>query len=561
MSNKKTLKIITTVGTSLFTNFFSDDVQKVVKSSSNDYEDRLEDLKKNFSEDDFISVSETISEAESESKAEAESETSIVSDDLDFLKEKWLIGIDFNNVTGSSEKWKLYPCVLNQNACAEITSIRNIVAEEKDKFDHFEIYLLTTDTRTSHYAASIIKDYLPKYFTSESVVVKEIKPIASLNILDKENFESEGIQNLIQKIDIIQNPEKDKENKKKKKKIDENAETIINITGGYKGIIPIVTIMAQLNDMRMYYQYEDGEFLIETPSLPIYFDWQKLEEYSDFLKEPELSKKCIDYPDLVQEMLDLKLITPIYKRTYLGKILSEYAVAKLPQTGDVYGNHLELKVMEYYCCETYKNIQNDDVIVYPHNLNSAQLDILMDKNPNILNLKTKKNEESESEKESEKEYEINRELDIVLFENREEVTFSTLSNIKNSFYCIEVKPAKKITKALKQVFGQCLNFNKWPKEISILLHGGRTTDDLASDFNDLKKAIDKEFKYSSNTSALLKVVDICELNECTFRIFYTATDRRGKTAHKINYQNFLKEKLTIHTYDYSKHIKKSNNHV
>jgi putative CRISPR-associated protein (TIGR02619 family) len=155
--------------------------------------------------------------------------------------------------------------------CAELQSIAKIRESNGD----IDVYLICTDTILSPLCAEFIAKRLINNGISVNFECNNRHIIEGL-IVDGVNasttFEEKGFPNLIQ---IIKDIEKQA-----------NAENrpILNISGGYKALIPVMTIMGQLYDMEINYMYEDAEELIRINSLPISFDWDKGEFYLEYLK-------------------------------------------------------------------------------------------------------------------------------------------------------------------------------------------------------------------------------------------------------------------------------------
>jgi len=264
----------------------------------------------------------------------------------------------------------LIPVVLNWakdniNASAEIKSL---LAIQKKVNNNLEVYLLTTDTILSNVASMIIKDYFRESF---NISIIEIKRIDDLQIKNFEKFEKEGLINLTE---IIYKIIKNKFNK----------DIILNITGGYKAIIPYITIIGQVNNIPIYYIFEDTEELIKIPQAPVDFDFSLIEEnYIAFetikseKKEENLPLKKIfiedlgtdgkkEYENLERKKL-IKLINDRVKLDILGSIMFE-RYKKLTSNREynkqnIISNLIELKIFEYYVreCQNAKVIQGKRV--------------------------------------------------------------------------------------------------------------------------------------------------------------------------------------------------------
>jgi hypothetical protein len=91
--------------------------------------------------------------------------------------------------------------------------------------------------------------------------------VKGLQIKNATQFETEGFNNLLT---IIQ-----------KYKTKNN--TILNISGGYKAVIPYLTLFAQLEEIPLKYMYEDSGELITVGNLPFSLDWAVVEALKPFL--------------------------------------------------------------------------------------------------------------------------------------------------------------------------------------------------------------------------------------------------------------------------------------
>ncbi len=265
-------KIITTVGTSLFTNYNdknNETLNKEIKdepySEYSEWEDEISDIKNKL---------------------------------ISFAKEK--------------------------NSCAELTSIMKL----KEKYEDIEVYLIATDTIESVLICEILKKLLDE---KNITVVFEAKKdtIRELQIKDNNHFES-GLKNLISKFHDISN-----------KKYDD---MVLNITGGYKVIIPYLTMIGEILEIPIYYIFENSNELILVPQLPIAFDNKVADLYLSYLDKESLS--LINKNQKVKEKLqsygfinaNKKItLTPLgelfrdymnYKKTYLGVII-EFLIADL----------------------------------------------------------------------------------------------------------------------------------------------------------------------------------------------------------------------------------------
>ena len=115
----------------------------------------------------------------------------------------------------------------------------------KEKFGGIKVHFMATDTILSSLSAEIVAKYLGNK-KIETNFDKERDVIRDLQIEDAKEFEKNGLVNLVDRVYRIIN-EQYYEN------------IILNITGGYKAIIPYMTIMGQVNNIPIYYIFEDTE--------------------------------------------------------------------------------------------------------------------------------------------------------------------------------------------------------------------------------------------------------------------------------------------------------------
>ena len=209
-------------------------------------------------------------------------------------------------------------------ACAEITSITKL----KEKYNDIKVYLIATDTIESVLVCKVLQ----KILEEKNIIVffEENKDtIQKLQIKNNKDFK-EGLENLIAKFHKISNKK--------------YSDIILNITGGYKVIIPYLTIIGEILEIPIYYIFENSNELILVPQLPIGFDDKVADLYLPYLDKESLS--LIDKNQEVKEKLQSYgfinannkiTLTPLgelfrdymsYKKTYLG-IIIEFLIADL----------------------------------------------------------------------------------------------------------------------------------------------------------------------------------------------------------------------------------------
>jgi hypothetical protein len=150
--------------------------------------------------------------------------------------------------------------------------------EFKGKSLEMELHLWPSNNPVScatAYMTSYVLRELWKTFRREwmSNMEIEIKDPKSLEILvDTTERLDESINHLFQEYDKLRNGRT------------ENAELVINATGGYKAICVFSSIYAQLHDLRCIYTFEENSAAVELPPLPVGYSLEALDEEISMLK-------------------------------------------------------------------------------------------------------------------------------------------------------------------------------------------------------------------------------------------------------------------------------------
>lgn len=286
-------KVITTVGTSIFTNY-----QKEYK----DIDDKIEDL-----------------------ELRSYNEWNDWEDDIKNIEK--IIG-----------KW------LDNNSSAEIKSLIKIQKEQPEDAK-LNAILLTTDTILSNLAAKIIQKYFEN--SNNILINKDIIPIKDLQVENYNKF-VKGRDNLVKEIRSIIKKEFDKE-KKARKAFENIADNyIFNISGGYKIVIPIITIISQIYGIKTYYIFENSDDLIENALIPLGFDdflLEKLYFSIDMLKQ---QKNYLEKDSGVKNKLKSANFVMAGKVTELGELFYDYVHYHREISRSVLGYFAEYKLYEYF---------------------------------------------------------------------------------------------------------------------------------------------------------------------------------------------------------------------
>ena len=311
-------KIITTVGTSLFTNYISEDVNLLMEVETNKKSKASKEVKS------------AIKKLEKRSANEYKDEQLLphIKKIKEEISKKWLKG--FGKKDGEWEKTDEEQ--LNFFASAEITSLKKIVGEKI--MGNVEVIFICSDTILSVLAAEILEENLPLFIKE----IKNIKliTIEKLTVADINDFK-EGLLNLVDIIDDIT----------KKRTKNEKSEILLNISGGYKVLIPYLTILSMILKIDIYYIFEDSDELIKVPALPIGFDEFFLENiYFD------LQSNSFNDTLKIQKLINWGLVEKYkqkkFKLTALGNFLKKYYKERTVYAKNVFGYVMEYKFLEYF---------------------------------------------------------------------------------------------------------------------------------------------------------------------------------------------------------------------
>lgn len=170
-----------------------------------------------------------------------------------------------------------------ENASAEIESMLKIGKLD----DNITVHLLATDTILSVLAAEIIKQWFEEHHSSISLQFnRQQDVIKNLQVQNLKEFK-EGLKNFIVRFYLI---------------IGSSLNNfILNITGGYKAVIPYMTILGQIHKIDICYIFEETNEVIKIPRLPLKQDDSLFEKYFDVfavLENNPLNEK--DYYHFVQ---------------------------------------------------------------------------------------------------------------------------------------------------------------------------------------------------------------------------------------------------------------------
>lgn len=218
-------------------------------------------------------------------------------------------------------KEKVIPwAVKNIEASAEIKSLHKI---QKKLDESLEVHLLSTDTAVSTLAAEIIQarfDGMNGFRISFNV---DHDVIIGLQVDNYQLFVQEGLPNLVKRIEKIAGGY--------------FGNIVFNIAGGYKGVIPYLTVMALINNCDIYYVFEESQTVIEIPRVPMEINYAVFDKYSEEIRQlenglenygKERAKSFAAFSELekagmVEKLEDIAFLSPLgvifqerYRRNY-----------------------------------------------------------------------------------------------------------------------------------------------------------------------------------------------------------------------------------------------------
>jgi putative CRISPR-associated protein (TIGR02619 family) len=300
-------KIITTVGTSIFTNLYADE--------------EIKRLINNLEGKEYVQYNEYIEDIEGKQG---------------ISQSKGLKTLVWEKIKD------------NERASAEINSTLKIL--NTLNIDTAEIYLIATDTILSVLACELIQKWFLENHTKKELTVifqRSAQIISKLRVDSKVNYE-DGFMNLINHLnEIISNS---------------NTEYVLNITGGYKALIPVLTLYGQIKEIPLYYLYNDStdsteHELVSIGSLPFQFDAVFAERYYLYLQNTGLLNDT-ENKNIRKELKNHKLIRfekpkNYYSLTPLGSLYKSYIDQQLAESKQVFGFLVEYKIFEKLLEEHY----------------------------------------------------------------------------------------------------------------------------------------------------------------------------------------------------------------
>ena len=529
-------KIISIVGVSVFENF----KKKYNKNNSFiKYYDTLSDKDYSFANWNLINQDEDI--------------------DIPSIRERLV-----EQVNKKSDYWN------NSNISAEISSTIKICEQEPDT--EFQVHLIATDTVLSILAAKMICDWFKdeknqKYHSikPENILFKQPQNIdfkqkdsnhiiKNLRISDKDEF-SEGFMNLIEVLDNLTKKKNLKTKDRKKVPI----EYIFNITGGYKAIVPIVTLLAQIKEIPLKYIYNETDLsktdLIEVGSLPFNFDFEVAKNATQFLNnnfiksnKPDTRNPNQEYiksfdENVKQSLINHGLLVEKNKKievSSLGKILISFFENDSSVGKSTLGLFMEYKYYEFF---------NEINSVGTYNVSRPEYEYWYDskrKNAfDIIELKELYKVEVPHYKNVR---EIISHINQNLSENEKLKTIGDTDlklNTNDSTTLCEVKSYDKIGELTFEKILHRIKANKKKFPHETIKNFALLAYKINFQFNEKNPFLEWKKESSKKLVELKKLNDLLQKkSDCKLRVFITSVPLIVDSL-KVNYDQLLKKKLSV----------------
>lgn len=141
-----------------------------------------------------------------------------------------------------------------ERVSAEMHSLMRLSVNADD-----EVYLLYTDTDEGNICTIELKKIIESEFQAKCIS----RRIDKLQVKDAKKFRLTGIQNLFSAIDRICDGV-------------EPEQVVLNVTGGFKAVVPYITLFGLLRHYRLVYIFERSKELLYLPPVPITYDYECL---------------------------------------------------------------------------------------------------------------------------------------------------------------------------------------------------------------------------------------------------------------------------------------------
>lgn len=156
--------------------------------------------------------------------------------------------------------------------------IRRLLSAETHSFEALgikpgdEIVLFHTDTELGKSCALVLAWFVRKDFNCSTHLIG----VPGLQVEDEREFRTKGIQELYSCLD-----------KQTTAARASGSEVILNTTGGFKSVVPYVTLFGLLRGLPVTYIFERSDNLMTLPPAPLNIDYNRASLMADFLRKVE----------------------------------------------------------------------------------------------------------------------------------------------------------------------------------------------------------------------------------------------------------------------------------
>ena len=180
---------------------------------------------------------------------------------------------------------------------AETNSVAQLLGSDRDA----EAVLLHTDTEDGRICAELLAEIMEV----DLGLVTRLQPVAGLQVRDEKTFRRQGIQNLFHHLDRLMDGVSP-------------ADAVLNVTGGFKSVVPYVTLFGLIRRIDVIYIHESAQALLHMPPLPLSFDFELLGEIRDAML-------TLRQEGLMQRQAFLKLIRnrSVQQEAWLRSLIEE----------------------------------------------------------------------------------------------------------------------------------------------------------------------------------------------------------------------------------------------
>lgn len=188
--------------------------------------------------------------------------------------------------TGTSIARGIDPALFGENPENYRRAIQQRVAKEQESGDFLqkisaetnglsrcgigkadEVILIHTETGDGEICAEAVRDLVTDAWGCDCRLVR----VEGLQVRDPRKFRKEGVQNLFRSLDRLRNERWGRE-------------LLLNVTGGFKAVVPFMTLYGLIHRLDVVYLYETSSELITLPPVPVSFDFERLGAFRDAMR-------------------------------------------------------------------------------------------------------------------------------------------------------------------------------------------------------------------------------------------------------------------------------------